>query len=433
MSSISLTARSSRTLLQAPRGWLFGFLMLVCVIGLLSISNLLLLHLGIQYDTAGGSAFEKIHPSSIAVALTFLLLLFAYADPAGYLDAAVTHFKGTLAFLLVWVLLLFHVVFIQKEPFTPIIDTFLVPVLFFAVFQAIDQRRGKVLAWAIHLILVVNAVIGIYEYVGGDRLTPLIILDKEVEDWRSTALLGHPLSNSCITGAYLVALATGGGRDLPLPLRWLAFAACFTAMFTFGGRVAFLSVIAAIILFYASRVLHVLRGGRFTIMQAILAMLFIPAALLGLLMLFEFEILDKFLQRFQDDQGSAEARMTMLKLFSQFSLQDYLFGTDPKYIDTFKNMEGLEFGIESFWLAYIYRYGLIVSAIFFTGLLFFMRDVVRSSGQHAIWVLFYFFGVASTSVSLAAKATWLSIIVVFVMVLYRASASPGSASRQKAS
>ena len=71
-----------------------------------------------------------------------------------------------------------------------------------------------------HALLLLNATIGIVEFASGLRFTPLVAAGVVIEDdWRSTALLGHPLANASLTGAYILMLALGAGRDLPPLLR----------------------------------------------------------------------------------------------------------------------------------------------------------------------------------------------------------------------
>src|SRR5438045_1573292 len=63
-------------------------------------------------------------------------------------------------------------------------------------------------------------------------------------DWRSTALLGHPLANAVVTGVYILVLAVGGGRDLPDVLRPMLVVVQLAAMFAFGGRASFVLLVA---------------------------------------------------------------------------------------------------------------------------------------------------------------------------------------------
>ena len=75
--------------------------------------------------------------------------------------------------------------------------------------QQDDKRRAALI---IHAILCANALLGLYEYLSGWRLTPYVAGTLLIEvDWRSTALLGHPLANASVTGSYALILGIGGG------------------------------------------------------------------------------------------------------------------------------------------------------------------------------------------------------------------------------
>ena len=58
-----------------------------------------------------------------------------------------------------------------------------------------------------------NAALGVFEFLSGYRFTTYTAGEFIItQDWRSTALLGHPLANALTTGGYIIALALGGGR-----------------------------------------------------------------------------------------------------------------------------------------------------------------------------------------------------------------------------
>ncbi len=63
------------------------------------------------------------------------------------------------------------------------------------------------LVGAVHLTVLVNIVLGYYEYFSGHRLIPLTMGNIVVlGEWRSAALLGHPLTASGLIAAYVMAL-----------------------------------------------------------------------------------------------------------------------------------------------------------------------------------------------------------------------------------
>ena len=143
-------------------------------------------------------------------------------------------------------------IMIVGMPFTAFFDTFLAPVVVFLLFKDMRDERAIRFFWLIHAMMMLNAIIGIGEFITGERLTPIIANGMVIDDdWRSSALLGHPLANASLTGAYLLAMARRRGRGFAETVRRRCFLVNAAAMVVFGGRassvilLAILGVLAA--------------------------------------------------------------------------------------------------------------------------------------------------------------------------------------------
>lgn len=394
------------------------FLTAFTLILLFLLSNMVLTRFGVRYDLEGGSALEKIHPAHFLALLTLLLVWFSHQRPMEFIDTQFTRHKGSFFFLVTWVLLLFQIIVIQHKPFTPIIDTFIFPVIFLFVLTSIDERGSFKLGRLIHLLMFANALLGLFEFLTGFRLTPIDAGGVIIEgDWRSSALLGHPLTNAITTGFYLVTLALGGWRNLSWIMRPLLFGTNLVAMNAFGGRMALISLLAFLLVIFGLKLLTTLNGGRSARRNWLLGSLLVPLGVAAIVIGFEAGLFDQFVERFVNDQGSASARIIMFEVFRDLSWLDIMMGPDPEYVASLLRVQGLNFGIESFWIAFIMSYGLVVSMIFFVGLFAFLYDVVRASSFVAVWPIAYFLLVSSTSVSLAAKGTDLVFLVAMVILL----------------
>ncbi len=397
--------------------------LLVFLVGLslflvMGISSMLLTRFGIRYDLEGGTALEKIHPAHFLAVATLFLLWFSRSRPLEFIDILFTRHKGTLFFLVTWALLLFQITVIQHKPFTPIIDTFIFPVVMLVLLTAIDEQGRFKLARLIHYVMLVNALLGLFEFLTGFRLTPIDAGGFIIEgDWRSSALLGHPLTNALITGSYLVTLALGGCDRLSWGMKPILFGINLLAMNAFGGRMALVTLLAFLLVIFSFRLIPVLNGRRANRRNWLLGSLLVPLGISALVIGFEAGLFDQFVERFVNDKGSASARIIMFEVFRDLSALDILIGPDPEYVASLLRAQGLNFGIESFWVAFVLSYGLIVSVIFFIGLFAFLGDVVRASAPVAIWPLAYFLIVSSTSVSLSAKGTDLVIVVAMQLLL----------------
>ena len=167
-----------------------------------------------------------------------------------------------------------------------------------------------------------------------------------------------------------------------------------------------------------------LRGASSARRNWLLGVLLVPLGIGALVVGFEIGLFDQFVGRFIDDKGSASARVIMFEVFRDLSLLDIMIGPDPEHVASLLRSHGLNFGIESFWVAFILSYGFIVSMIFFVGLFAFLYDVVKASSRAAIWPIVYFMTVSSTSVSLSAKGTDLVFVVALSLLLLQKPKKP---------
>ena len=391
----------------------------IVLVLLFTISAMLLHQLGINYESPGGSVVEKIHPATLLALFTFGFFILRHTHPVDYANLLVRRHKGTIIYLIGWGLLLVYLVLVQKQPFTPLIDTFLAPVLLFLLLLQIGETSRHRLALLLHALMFLNSVIGYYEFLSGDRLVPLIAGDLPLDDeWRSSALLGHPLVNAAMVGSYLLVLSFGGGRDLPFILRPAAMLVSLGALFVFGGRASLVLALLIITALLLRKIIQLAAGMRFNLAIAILVVAAIPVLAASGLVLLEAGFFDQMIERFVNDKGSTVARFAMFDIFNVLNMRDILFGPDPEVVATQMKMLGLV-GIESFWVAFVLSYGLIISAVFFTGLFFFLADVAGELRASAGIILVYFILVASTSVSLSAKVTSLAMCLVLLLVMMR--------------
>lgn len=396
---------------------LAGAALAAVTIAYFAISPLALVALGFSYEDTGGGPLEKVHPATFVAALLLFITGLSSRNP---LRAAITRLAeapGTLALLGATAFLIAYAIVILKQPFTLMIDTFVAPVLVYHLVQQFGDRGKQRLAFLLHVLMLTNALIGILEYLSGLRLTPLVANGQELNDWRSTALLGHPLSNAVLTGVYLLALITGASRSWSPFVKTGAVALSAAGLVVFGGRasVVFLGAFVAIIAI--ANLFGVLAGRRLSRGKLALGLIMAPMAICVVLGLAAAGFFDQFAARFIEDEGSASTRIAMFQLFQHFTWTELLFKPDAGYLSTLKDYYGLEFGIESFWVSFSLYFGLIPSTLLFIALGWFCYDVLRNTSGGAILILIYFFAVASTSVSLSAKSPILAMVTLLLLVL----------------
>ncbi len=398
------------------------------VIALFLFSNLMLSSLGVAYDISGGAQWQKIHPATYIALAALAFLALSRFNPVDFVDDVVRHHKGTLLFFFAWLLLLGHIVFFIGSPITAVIDTFLLPIVMLVLLTRISEGHASRLSLFLHVVMAVNAALGIWEFAGGFRMTPLVAQGVTlVADWRSTALLGHPLQNAAITAVYAFMLIQGGGRDLPRLLRPVAFCLQLVALAAFGGRGA-----TAMFLVFGG-VAAVVQGARIIQGRSITArgsatfMLALTVGIVTAGLLAAGGYFDQFASRFVSDQGSFDARISMFKLLGEIPFSALLVGPRPEYVATLQRLYGIEFGIESFWVAMIANYGVLVSIPFFMGLAAFLFDLKRVTRAPSGWAILLFVAICSTSASLSGKTTGFAEFAVILLLLLRPVAETPSA------
>ena len=419
----TMDARSSRTLGESAAGALTA----LAVVVLFLVSGLMLQAMGIAYDTGGGALWQKIHPASYVAMLAVVCMAFARMQPLAFVDDIVRWHKGTIVFMAVWLLLLVHIVLFVHAPVASIVDTFLLPVMLLILLTRISEREAGTLAVFVHAAMTANALIAIFEFASGARLTPLVAEGVTLSaDWRSTALFGHPLQNALITATYALIMIQGGGRDLARLLRVGVIMLQLVAMVAFGGRVATLLLIGFGGVAIVRQLTTSVRLRRLSRTDAAVFAAVATLTAIGIILLLGGGFFDLFAQRFAQDMGSTNARVAMLDLIKQLPFSAFLFGSDPEHIATLQRLEGIEFGIESFWVAFVAFYGIVISILFFAGLAAFLFDLKRAARPAGGWVIFFFIAICSTSMSLAGKTSALAMVAAMLLLLLRPKPGQGA-------
>lgn len=416
--SLQASAQPGRLLpLPLPRlAWLAGATTALAVLVLFLVSAKVLQWLGLPYSTSGGSALSKFHPATF-LALAALLLSAAAAGPGRFVARSVVDRPGLVAFAFAILLLLFQAVIVQKLPVSAIVDTFMLPFALFLAICALSDRAGSRLALLLHIVFFANSAIGYLEYTTGFRLTPYYMGSEVITyDWRATALFGHPLSNALITGAYLLVLAGGGGKRFDVRLTAFLLVFHLGALAAFGGRAATIVVLVLLALRGAVASLGILAGRRMSrravITVAVVATLVATFGTLAVLGGF----LDSFLDRFQDDHGSANTRVAMFHVFDGTSWHDMIFAPDLDHIAANQRRLDLAIAIESFIVAFFAYYGAVTMVLFFAGLFAFCTEIIRVTGAPAVLPLAYFFIVSSTSTGIANKTIDLGMLTAMLLL-----------------
>jgi hypothetical protein len=402
-------------------GWfvdrMIVLLLLLAVIAVFTLSSAMLTNWKIHYVTAGGGFYEKFHPASGLSLLAFGLLLLRNGDPVGEIDRMFSRSKLILVYLGCWSLLLVQM-FVLTRPFTVIIDTFLLPVVLCLAIWQLSPAQRKPLVWATHLSILLNVCLGYYEYFSGHRLIPLTLGDVLViGEWRSSALLGHPLTASGLVGGYILALVLRPALCPIAMFRIPLIAFCLGSLMAFGGRTALVTVLLVLSFVVAKTAWLIVRGKRVSLPTVIatLCLLFVAAA--GIFAAFDLGIFDKMLLRFSSDKGSALARFATFDLLSHFDWQELVTGPNPTRVNALQAQLGLNYGIENFWISCIVQFGLIHTVLLTIGLICLFFEILKHASPAAWAIVLLILVIAASSVSFSSKNIQLAQFIILITLL----------------
>jgi hypothetical protein len=410
-------------------------LMTLALIATFTISAAALTTLKIHYLTTGGNFYEKFHPASYLVFLAFGLQLLRNGNPIGEINRIISEAKLVLVHLFCWCALWIQMLTLER-PFTVILDTFLMPVVLCLVIWRMPASLRRPLVWALHFTILLNVVLGYYEYISGHRLIPLTLGDVTVMgEWRSSALLGHPLTASGIVGAYILALVLRPALCPPAALRLPLIAFCLGSLMVFGGRTALVTVLLIIGMVVGLEILRLLRGGRTSLPVAIVAICLVFVAAAGIFAALDLGIFDKMLLRFTSDKGSTLARYATFDLLSHFDWRELLLGPNPVRATALQTQYGLNYGIENFWISCIVQFGIIHTVLLTIGLGALFAEILKRAGAAAWAIVVLILIVAASSVSFSSKNIQLAEFLFLITLLLpreRPAAAPADyASRNR--
>ncbi len=408
----------------------------VCaVVALFSLSPVTLEGMGIPYMTAGGGIFSKVHPATPLAGCALAFRAIAARHPISAAWRLLTADTGAVLLLCAFSIMVAYAAVISHTPFTPLIDTFALPALMFLILRDLDPRIQRGLGIVVLLIFCANAVAALTEFLGHRHLITIPVpagvsadptrgdatFDWRAQlanDWRATALMGHPLTNGLATGAIILCLVARGTFWLPAIVKAPVILLQAVAMLAFGARTALVLTIVLSLWLGGGSLLRLLKQGRRLGPQHVAYALVTVAILLLSVGLFsQTSLVEHTLERFQNDQGSATTRITMFYLFDPLSWSDIILGPDPEQVATQQRLQGLEFGIESSWVGLALTYGLAVTIMTLTALAAFTRSVVKATGPGTGVIALFFLIQVSTAASLSTKTTILAMTVSLLLIL----------------
>jgi hypothetical protein len=375
--------------------------------------------LGYNYAGLTGSPLTKIHPATYLIILAFLYLCFEHANPIGTCVDMGRKRPACLLLLVAAVLQFVSIVSHNGPGAAGVVDSFMLAPLAVMMFSKTNHWTREKLERIIHVIMIANAGMGLVELAIKHPIFPYRF-DGEfsIYDMRPTALQGHPLGNAVVTAVYTLALISGGGTLAAWP-RLGVILLQLAALVAFGGRVGLVVTVLAGGLHSIGGLFRVLRAGRIPLLAAavaVLAVTVVPIALFGLV---NQGFFDAILLRFENDGGSAIARVKIMNLFGAIPLSDLLVGPDPALVEDLRRINGLELGIENPIARLTLYQGAIVTAFSVLAVGLFLRELARNSRPGMLLPMMGFLIIINTFESLGSKSTLLTKFALMMLVLFR--------------
>ena len=394
------------------------------------VSPMTLQALGLAYEAPGGGALQKLHPATYLAILALILEAASRSRPLAYLGALPLRCPGAALFALNLALIVAYAALFQKTPVAPLIDSFTVGAVLLTLYDDLSQRERATLRLALHAVMFVNACLGLAEFAFDFRLTPFVAGGRAiVGDYRSTALLGHPLLNAGTTALYAAMLILGGDRALRPPLRLALTTIQLVALVAFGGRTSLTLALGVVCLASLKSVGETLGGRRFDLRSAIAAALVAPLAAAAAAAAWFGGALAPLIERFTADRGSAQARVVAFDLFDAFSLQDILLGPDPQRLATLQTTLGIEYGVENGWLGLVFEYGALMTFFFLIGFAALLWELWRRAKSGGWAIILLFLVQASSSASLSVKTFAFNQFALLMLSVFDGNAGERAATR----
>ncbi|WP_246679380.1 VpsF family polysaccharide biosynthesis protein [Mesorhizobium sp. B2-6-2] len=391
----------------------------IAVLLLFSVSGGMLWLAGYNYDGLQGSPLSKIHPSTYLFVLAFVWRSCTFGNPVGYAVYVANKRPATTLMAVISTVLLFVVILRQRPGMAGMIDTFVAPALIVLLLSEDDEKTFAWLQAVIHVVMTANALLALFEF-GTKHLVFPYRFDGAVfvNDLRSTALQGHPLSNATVTSIYVLSLLSGS-RSLSTPLRLALVGLQFCALVAFGGRSGMVLTILLGGVYVLIRGVAQLSTGRVNLLGAALVIMLAALLPLAIGLAGYYGFFDALLERFVSDSGSANARVEMFDLFRHLELRDLIVGPDVDLLDSMRRITGLEQGIENPILRLTLYQGAFFTLLIFFGFALFMHEVARRC-HSGIWLpMLGWLILLNTSESIASKTTLMTKFVAIALALYR--------------
>jgi len=396
--------------------------------------------LGINYLTADASTLEKVHPATYMIIITFSIwIIQSIGDKNRAID--LKKVKFCVYYLICTMVVLLYAVSFLEGQLALIADSFMCPPLFMMMMHFLTPKQRQVLLAMVLAFVALNVVIIFYEFGTGSLFLPPVYNDfvdlKVVHtasateyEGRASGLYGHPLSAGTLTLIFLVAAIETSRRHRWQMATMTLTAGAIATFPTFGSRWSIL-LFGCYCAFVTARFLYNVSKSRRISQQAIVIFFVICfGALPAGIVAGQLGVFDTLVDRFQNDNGSAESRMAAWEIFVSSEPAEIFLGDVDGNVSNKLIVGDTAYGIEVFWLGFVMRYGVLCAALYFPSLLGLMYQLYKDGGTMGAMVAIAFLAAISGSLSILGKTELFSQVVIFAYAMIPIGYGPKGVTRQ---
>lgn len=396
---------------------------LVCLFGFflhIILSDPLLNALGFHYSADEGRFYEKIHPGTYFIFLSFFMLL-ASGSPLRQLARFFREQKT--AFLLLTVCLLAFAYMMLRSGSQGIgfmIDTHMTVPLCAIVLAYTPLSYCKRAVGLFIAVAAFNSVVGLVEAFGKFRLfsfDPAWGVLKE-HYFRASALRGHPLNNAMFTVVALFVMLAMRWPAAPKILLTFIFAASLIA---FGSRVAIIFGLGGLAFYSILALRGTIKSGRMNMARLLIAITCAFLLPLGLVLIFYLPLENPMGERLlamAQWEHSADSRRLVFRAFDYINSADILFGMSMERVHSVASQLSSSVGItdiENPWILMLMRLGIVMFAVWLLSTVVFIFQLIRSKPLALQLAIVAYFITASTSNSFGRKDSTYLIMICAIM------------------
>ncbi len=377
---------------------------------------------GYDYGSIGGSPITKIHVSTYFLIVLAAVFLVTYPDKQALLRYYLSRRLGSLFLFAAATIALVNIIAGKRNGFGMYFDTDLHLFLYSMLLPFIAPPEMNFLERFLHIFFWVNGALAILELASGWHPLPLTTYSPDGYtsfESRATGLLMHPLHAAAITCVYILALLCGAGAWKRRWMRGAIVAFQCVALLAFGGRTAIGLIAAVLSAMYLWRLLRFFTGARQSL-RSVMVMAGAPAIFVVMLMtFFAAGLLDPFIERMQEDSGSARTRLLMWPLLTSFNWGEMLWGAPTDYVFSQVVSHGLEWGVENPFMHMAVYQGLVIATMIMAGIIMTIYENYLLLERRSIVTILAFMLLCNTFGSFGGRFYTFAIFTTVVAVLFR--------------